>query len=168
MDLFWTGILPTLVGALIGATASLFAVNRGFKLQRSAQQTDRAEAAAAALMVALAQFVDGRNAQHAWSRFGAAKGTEPPSPPSCNSVSIALELLTMATYGDERIVARRFSTAWRNIANAKGDESGGIGSLAGAIADWRTGEKFGNDLEFDIRSAEQLAATPLGTESGTA
>jgi hypothetical protein len=168
VDLFWIGTLPTLVGAFIGAAAALFAVNRGFKLQRSAQQTDRAEAAAAALMVALAQYADGRKAQHAWSHFGAVKGTEPPSPPSYNSVSIALELLAMATYGDERNVARRFSTAWRNIANAKGDESGGIGSLAGAIADWRTGEKSGHDLEADIRIAEQLAATPLDTEPGTA
>jgi hypothetical protein len=161
--LFWIGTLPTLVGALIGAAAALFAVNRGFKLQRSAQQTDRAEAAAAALMVALAQFADGRKAQHAWIHFGATTGSEPPSPPSYNSVSIALELLAMASYGDDRIVARRFSTAWKNIANAKGDESGGIGSLAGAISGWRTGKNSGHDLEADIQIAEQLAATPPDT-----
>lgn len=164
MDLFWTGIVTSLVGATIVATAALFAVNRGFKLQRSAQQADRAQAAAAALMVALTQFADRRDEQRAWGSFRANKGTAPPPPPSFNSVAIAIELLTMATYGGERMVARRISSAWRKIANAKGDESGGIGTLAGAIADWRTGNKSGQELEADIVAAENLASESVESE----
>jgi gas vesicle protein len=160
-----TGIVPTLVGALIGAAVALFAVDRGFRLQRSAQQVDRADAAAVALMLALSQYADGRDAQRAWGRFGAAKGTEPPPAPSYNSVSIALEILAISTFGDERAVARRLSQAWRKISGAKGDEAAGIGTLAGAISDWRTGEKIGADLETDIRGAEGIATNPVSSNS---
>lgn len=166
MDLFLTGMLPTLVGALIGAVVALFAVDRGFRLQRSSQQVDRADAAAVALMLALSQYADLREAQRAWGRFGAAKGTEPPPAPSYNSVSIALEVLAMATYGDERLVARRLSKAWRKISGARGDEASGIGTLAGAIADWRTGERSGADLEADIRGAEAIATSPTSSSAG--
>lgn len=165
MELFLTGMLPTLVGALIGAAVALFALDRGFRLQRSAQQIDRANAAAVALMLALTQYADARETQRAWGRFGAAKGTEPPPAPSYNSVSIAFEILAMSTYADERAVARRLAEAWRKIAGAKGDEARGIGTLAGAIADWRTGEKSGADLVADIRDAEALATTPVSGNS---
>lgn len=165
VEVFLTGMLPTLVGALIGAAVALFAVDRGFRLQRSAQQIDRADAAAVALMLALTQYADAREAQRAWGRFGAAKGTDPPPAPSYNSVSIAFEILAMATYGDQRAVARRLTQAWRKIAGAKGDEARGIGTLAGAIADWRTGEKGGADLEADIRDAEALATSSAPGDS---
>jgi len=167
VDLFLTGMLPTLIGALIGAAVALFAVDRGFRLQRSAQQVDRADAAAVALMLALSQYADGRDTQRAWGRFGAAKGIDPPPAPSYNSVSTALEILAMTTYGDERAVARRLSKAWRNIAGAKGDEARGLGTLAGAIADWRTGEKSGANLEADLRDAEAVATAPASKSSGT-
>lgn len=136
VDNFWATLLPVVIGGLVSSLAVYF----GFQLDRKAQREDRADAATATLMNALTQYNADREVHIRWGQFGIHREEPQPRPADSDAVSVAGQLLIMATRGKDRNVARQFLAAWRSIVKGDDDVTGAVRHLAFAIAAWRTGE----------------------------
>jgi hypothetical protein len=151
VDNFWTSLLPSLIGGLISGIA----VYLGFKLDRGAQNQDRADSAATAMMNALTQFNADTDLLKRWGNYGAHMREPLPKAPDPDAVTVAGQLLVMATEGKERTIARQILETWGTINKLDNDVTDAVRSLAGAIGAWRTGEENHAGVLRLVRSAGQ-------------
>jgi len=144
---FFNAFVPQLLATLVGAFAGVWGVRFGFQLQRKAAQADSVDNAVEGVLNRLTGFAEEATTfidYHQTYRVRMANSAVPPSPPRKPvgfSVSIAFEILSIRTHGNEREEVKFMTDIWADILHSPNhpEASNAAGTLAGLVSNWRKG-----------------------------